>query len=196
MDCSFLNKKLSESQRCEYPWTHWQIDNFLPKAIFEKTQKSLCFPQGEFRKRPDDEADINYMFVPDLELAKFFLDDDFKKFLEALTGEQLSIHENSLVQLRKMDANSPSFPIHIDSQDERSLVCLLYVSPEWQSGFGGELCLFTEEQPSPHCPPKKTIAPIANRMVLFFSDDTHWHGVNKVSNWIRYSVISEWICES
>jgi hypothetical protein len=193
MDTTFLynikDQVISENQ----PWKHWQIDNFLPTQVFARFQETLCSTKNKFFKREDDEADINYMFLPDLQLAKFFLDDDFKSFLEEITGAVLSVHQGGLVQLRKMDPSSPAFPIHIDSQDERSLVCLYYVSPGWQKGCGGELCLYQKEETSVEVAPDQLIAPIANRMVLFFSDDTHWHSVRKVHDWNRYCVVSEWI---
>lgn len=189
MSPEFLSEKQYQAICHESPWKHWQIDNFLPSEYFSSFQKKLCSFQGDFLKREDDEADINYLFLPDLTLAKFFIGDDFKTFLEKITEETLGIHEGGLVQLRKMDASSPAFPIHIDSQDERSLVCLYYISPNWHPGHGGELCLYkTEDSES-----EVIIPPIANRMVLFFSDDTHWHSVNKVSDWTRYCIVSEWI---
>ena len=195
MDTTFLRTKKDEALCRIHPWQYWQIDNFMPNHDFSSFQKKLCSQSDGFFKRKDDEADINYKFLPDLKLAKFFLSDDFKDFLEAITMQRLNIHDGGLVQLRKMDSLSPAFPIHIDSQDERSLVCLYYISPDWQNGCGGELCLYKHEETDPTAVPDQLIAPIANRMVLFFSDDTHWHSVNSVHDWTRYCVVSEWIVE-
>jgi Rps23 Pro-64 3,4-dihydroxylase Tpa1-like proline 4-hydroxylase len=152
--------------------------------------KEYCFLQ-----RDDDEAQINYIFLPDVNLASFFLSEAFNEFLEEVTGQSLSIYQESLVQLRKMTPASPEFPIHIDSQDKRSLVCLFYISEDWRQGCGGELCLFEREDQNSKKLPDQIISPMANRMVLFFSDDNHWHSVNKVHAWTRYCVVSEWIVE-
>lgn len=92
MDSEFLQETLSRVKSKKYPWSYWLVDDFFPKEVFLELQKNLCSPVGEFRKRPDDEADINYMFVPDINLAKLFLSDEFK-FLEDVTGFDLSIHE-------------------------------------------------------------------------------------------------------
>lgn len=191
MSPQFLSEKVFDIQVQKNPWPYWQIDDFLDEKDFTLVQKNLCAIRKGFLKRDDDEADINYMFLPDLNLAKFFLSDDFKGFLQKITGEALRIYEKSLVQLRVMDKESPAFPIHIDSQDEPSLVCLYYISSKWQPGCGGELCLHESEDSQP----SQIIEPMANRLVLFFSDATHWHSVNKVNEWVRYSVISEWICQ-
>jgi Rps23 Pro-64 3,4-dihydroxylase Tpa1-like proline 4-hydroxylase len=191
MNSSFLIQK-NENYRQVTPWTHYVIDNFLPQKMFNKIQKSLCAVSDGYKKRDNDLFDLNYMFLPDLNLAKLFLSADFKTFLESVTGEKLEIYEGSLVQLRLMTPNSPAMPPHVDDQDQRSLVCLWYLA-DWVRESGGELNLLKSESSLATDPSSKIIEPVANRMVLFFSDDTNWHSVNKVHNWNRYSVISEWL---
>ena len=190
MDTQFLKNIDIESSRKSQPWTYWQLDQFLPVNEFKNFQSELCSVQSNFLKREDDEADINFMFLPNLELAKFFLSSDFRSFLESMVQKKLTIYKKSLVQLRLMTPNSPEFPIHIDSQNEKSLVCLFYLSPDWEPGKGGELCLYNEEQANSLA---ATIAPTENRMVAFHSEDRHWHSVKKVSDWNRYSIVTEWI---
>jgi Rps23 Pro-64 3,4-dihydroxylase Tpa1-like proline 4-hydroxylase len=188
----FLTKKIKKRSK---PWEYWQIDNFFPPEAFASFQQKILSKEYSFLQRDDDEAQINYIFLPDVNLASFFLSEAFNEFLEEVTGQSLSIYQESLVQLRKMTPSSPEFPIHIDSQDKRSLVCLFYISEDWRQGCGGELCLFENEQLNSKKLPDQIISPLANRMVLFFSDDNHWHSVNKVHDWTRYCVVSEWIVE-
>jgi hypothetical protein len=194
MQTDFLKFKEQETLPQSTPWRHWQFDGFFPPSEFKRFQQRLCSVENGFKKRADDEADINYMFLPDLDLARFFIGADFCGFLEGLTGESLEIHSEGLVQLRRMDSSSPAFPNHIDSQDQRSLVCLLYLSPDWQPGRGGELCLNSTEELGPESF-SKVIAPQENRLILFFSDDTHWHSVRAVKDWTRYTIVSEWIVQ-
>lgn len=175
------------------PWPHFVFDNFLSKESIQKLQALLHHSENNFHQDEDDEMKINYKFLPDLELAKYFLGPEFKTFLEKVTGFSLHLNQKSLVQLRMMTAESPAMPPHVDNQDEKSLVCILYVSPDWEEKYGGELCLMTDKIESPLSKKSKIIAPISNRMVLFLSEDSHWHSVMPVKNWIRYSIIMEWI---
>jgi len=190
MNTSFLNLK-NEKYRHEAPWEHYVIDNFFSLGDFKKIQKSLCTVKEGYQKRDNDVFDLNFMLVPDFNLLRFFLSGEFQQFLEILTQSQLELYEKGLVQLRLMTPESPAFKPHVDDQDERSLVCLFYLSPDWEPKKGGELILHKNEKAEPD--ESKVLSPMPNRMVLFFSDDTNWHSVNRVYDWNRYSIISEWI---
>jgi Rps23 Pro-64 3,4-dihydroxylase Tpa1-like proline 4-hydroxylase len=176
-----------------YPWNHFLFDNFLSEDRLKALQSLLGQHKSDFRMEDDDELQINYKFLPDIELAKYFLSSNFKSFLETTTGLSLTLNPKSLVQLRLMTSESPAFPCHVDNQDEKSLVCIMYVSPDWRPEFGGELILHLDKESNPTGPDSKVISPIGNRMILFRSEDTHWHSVNSVKNWLRYSIIMEWI---
>lgn len=175
------------------PWNHIVIDDFLSQEQLIRLQKILPQQTNYFRQDEDDEMEINYQFLPDIELAKYFLRPEFKSFLEKTTGYSLKLNLNSLVQLRMMTPDSPPMPPHVDNQDERSVVCILYVSPNWTKDSGGELCLLAKKEDDPRLETSKIIEPIENRMVLFCSEDSHWHSVMAVKNWIRHSIIMEWI---
>ena len=192
MNASFISKK-KIPKPLNTPWKHYVVDDFLPTKYLNRTQKRLCSIKEGYQKRENDVFDLNFMFLPDLSLAKIFLSDEFQNFLQTATGEKLKIFEKGLVQLRLMTASSPAFEPHVDNQDERSLVCIWYLSPNWTSKKGGELVLLTEKDTDPSTKEAKIIAPLENRLVFFFSDDTNWHSVNKVHNWNRYTIISEWI---
>lgn len=175
-----------------FPWNHFIFDNFLPAEDLARVQGLLKNQTEGFLKEEDDELQINYKFLPDLELAKYFLSPSFKSFLESTSGLRLTLNPQSLIQMRRMTPESPYFPVHIDTQEIKSLVCLLYLSPEWTAGCGGELILHQEKSSDPAGPFSKILEPRANRMILFRSEDCHWHSVNKVHNWLRYSIIMEW----
>lgn len=194
METQFLNQ--IEVQEHHHPWRYFQVDDFLPSSQFKDIQRRLCKVKDGYQKREDDIFDLNFMFLPDMSLAKMFLSEDFQKFLEVSTQSRLSIYEKSLVQLRLMTPNSPAFEPHVDDQDEKSLVCIWYLSPNWSPGHGGELNILKNAHTPLDSGDARVIAPLANRMVFFFSEDTHWHSVNKVNNWNRYSVISEWIVKN
>ena len=56
------------------------------------------------------------------------------------------------------------FPLHYDSDetlDNRRIIAILYLNPDWQEGDGGELQLY----PWPYEP--VTVAPLHNRFLIF-----------------------------
>lgn len=192
MKTSFLKSKINE--KLTHPWDHYLIDDFLPQKKFVQFQKELCQIKKGYQKRANDEFDLNFMFLPNLELAKFFLDEKFKNYLEKMTQTKLQIYEKGLIQLRRMNGNSPAFKPHVDKpKGQRSVVCLYYISPNWQPQKGGELVLHRSKKCKWNGRNSKIVAPIENRLVIFFTDETNWHSVRKIQNWQRYSIISEWI---
>ncbi len=54
----------------------------------------------------------------------------------------------------------------------RRINLLLYLNPEWQSDWGGELELWSADMAS--C--EATVAPTGNRLLLFTTDETSFHG--------------------
>ncbi|MEK2687549.1 2OG-Fe(II) oxygenase [Bdellovibrio sp. GT3] len=185
--------RYKQALKFSQPWPYYLVDNFLPLDALEKFQQTMCNSKEGFQRLPDDLWEVNFKFTPDLDLARIFLSEDFKLFLESAADAELEINQKSLVQLRYMNDSSPSMPIHTDTVEYRSLVCILYLSPNWKKENGGELLLHENEKSSSE--EAHIIEPIPNRMILFFSDETNWHSVNKVKNWTRYSVMSEWIVQ-
>lgn len=75
---------------------------------------------------------------------------------------------------------STSYPRHVDNPDGngRILTCIIYLNSEWESGDGGELRL-APAWPADHAraAPFFDIAPLLNRLVLFWSDARMPHEV-------------------
>ena len=174
------------------PWPHFIIDNALPTKHIKRLEKVLNIDRT-FKIIPDDPEEIQHIALPDMPLARYLLSQKFKNYLENLCGESLKIYEHSALQLRRMTPESPEFPAHVDFIDERALIMLLYLSPNWDSSKGGELILQAAEESNPDT--DLSISPLQNRMVLFFNDTHHWHSVRKVHNWNRYLVMAEWIVQ-
>ena len=192
MDYSFLKNK--SANEASTPWQHFIIDNFLPDKEFKSIQDCLCSVKSGFSQLDDDSFEVNYMFVPNLEIANFFLSDEFNTFLEKTVKGKLAITETGLVQLRMMNGDSPAMPAHVDSADKRSLVCLYYLSPNWTNSCGGELLLHHSEAQIDR-KESLVIEPQANRMVMFYTDENNWHSVTKVHDWNRFSILTEWIVQ-
>jgi hypothetical protein len=79
-------------------------------------------------------------------------------------------------------------PAHVDfnyigtTSLRRRLNLLLYLNPRWEPSWGGELQLHPDPRSdSPEAQAGvETIAPLANRCVLFATGDSSWHGVRPV----------------
>jgi hypothetical protein len=178
--------------RCVHPWPHIVIDNFLSESSFAELIKRLVTKNTKFKKFEDDPEEIQFTLVPDMKVLEFFLSEDIKKFLGSLAKCSLKIYEKGIVQLRKMDSESPAFPPHSDFIDNINFISLYYLSPDWSPEKGGELLLHRDEFSGAEEKDTKWITPLQNRMVLFFSEKEYWHSVRRVQNWERYLIFSEW----
>lgn len=176
-----------------HPWPHIVIDNFLPLSELRRIQKDLLAGDHTFKVLPDDPEEIQFTALPDLPLTRHLLSKEVLQLLETLSGESLRIYQKGAVQLRRMTPHSPEFPPHVDFIDAKALVMLLYLSPGWNKSCGGELVLQKNETFDP-CT-DQYLAPLENRMVLFFNDTQHWHAVRKVHDWNRFLVMAEWIVQ-
>ena len=67
---------------------------------------------------------------------------------------------------------------HALSGMKRVLNGILFLNPEWQDEWGGKLEIWdpTKERPT------LSIAPVFNRLVLFNTSDTSWHGIPHTLN--------------
>lgn len=180
-------------QKRNQPWEYLQIDQVITPAIFSRIQKEMLLEPPPFKTLPDDPEEIQFTALPHFELTRHLLSIEFKSILENLTQEKLQIHQGGALQLRRMTSSSPEFPVHHDFIDQRALIMLYYISPQWSFEKGGELLLHKEEHSPPQDESTQWIAPTENRMILFFNNTDHWHSVRKVHNWTRYLVMAEWI---
>ncbi len=186
---SFLKKN---SFSYEMPWQHFILDNVLTLRDFTQTQERLLTTPYDFKIGSEDPEQIQFRALPDMALAETILSEEFQNLLETISGAELSIYKTGALQLRRMTPDSPAFPPHFDYIDHRTLVMLYYLGRDWTPENGGELLLHQKEDSNPVGSESKWISPLANRMVLFFCDETNWHSVRQVINWNRYLVFAEW----
>ena len=60
----------------------------------------------------------------------------------------------------------------------RRLNLIVYLNPQWEAGWGGELQLHRD--PASGAAPDASIAPLFNRCVIFETNDRSWHGFNPI----------------
>jgi hypothetical protein len=116
-----------------------------------------------------------------------------KKTLSMLTaafGVKLTLNKHNMLQLRRMNSETPDFPPHSDFvSGDNTIASFLYLSPGWSTGCGGYFHLF---ESSKHSTPALSIAPRQNRLLAFRTESDHWHSVERVCNWKRLSVLALW----
>lgn len=166
---------------------YWVFDNFLPEKI--ALQISSEFPSlhsydwyeydGPFEKKKQC-GKVEALGEETKKLFDHLSDTIFVQHLEALTdlrglipdrtlrGAGYHLHETgSHLNLHKDCSYDPVVQKH------RRLNAILYLTPEWDYDWGGNLELWAEAGSQPVCP-VKVISPRFNRLVVFMSD--LWHG--------------------
>jgi hypothetical protein len=175
------------------PWPHFLLDGLISPDIFQKIQRRILQEDTQFIVAQDHPAKLQLCYMQDLELAEFFFSKEMRALFEGIAGCRLQPNQELAIQFRRMTPESPEFAPHIDLIKEPSLVSLYYVAPGWMQNKGGEIILLEDEATDLNSASTKWIAPIENRLLLFLSSDRHWHCMQKVNDWIRLMVLTEWL---
>lgn len=176
------------------PFRHLAIDEFLSASFCRDLVRQ--FP--EF----DDQSAVNengltgdkavqervraigpaYRQLDDLVRSR-----DFLGLLERITGIDGLLydpwyfgggsHENRHGQ--ELDPHV-DFNRHPVTGRHRRLNLLLYLNPEWQDDWGGSLQLHRDPSLPPGADEIVTVTPLANRCVLFETDEHSWHGFERI----------------
>ena len=176
------------------PFAHVVFDNFLPQAHASALARDFPVPQdliwSDWRKRGGHQYGKqgtrnsdqfwrlpDYLYFSLLE----FNSSTFLQFLQDITGLH-SLMPDPYFQgggLHQI-VSGGILDIHTDFNDYRRLGIfrrlnvLLYLTSDWQEGDGAELELWDGPPPEGVC--VKKIAPIFNRLVIFKTDKTSFHG--------------------
>jgi Rps23 Pro-64 3,4-dihydroxylase Tpa1-like proline 4-hydroxylase len=164
------------------PFSHISIDNFLPDDIAHKLYQD--FPIPDLSCRYHNNKNTSRYFQDNISLFKENLrlfslaiaSREFILFLEKLTGIDCLIPDPYMIGGGAMMSGKGDFlKIHQDFnwhhklQLNRRVNALLYLSPDWQEEYGGELELWDESRPV------KKIVPTFNRLVVFNTPNAN-HG--------------------
>lgn len=174
------------------PYNHLVIDNFFEESylrtVLEEIKGYKQMMDDDYRKNETDfEVQSKKIGLSDYNrmgsvLQQFF---DFSKspemlsFLEDITGIQDlqadphlyggGIHRTSTGGRLSIHAD---FNIHPITKQHRRINMLIYLNPEWQPRFHGELELWQKDMN--RC--VKRVEPIFNRVILFRITDDAFHG--------------------
>jgi hypothetical protein len=156
------------------PFPHICIDNFLPDDIAHCLYQDFPFPDPTCKVHSNNNTSRSFqdntsLFNPNLRLFSFAIASrEFTLFLETLTGVNCLISDPYLIGGGAMMSGKGDFlKIHQDFnwhhklQLHRRVNALLYLTPDWQEEYGGELELWDDIKPV------KKILPKFNRLVVF-----------------------------
>ncbi len=209
LDLFFDEESLSNSGKegyeryiSEAPFPHAVIDNFLPEMIANQLEQDISRVDGV----PDTAVDIpqerlKSAYAPEKAppesqaIFYYFNSRPFIRFLEELTGIKGLIPDPDFLGGGfHTIANGGHLNVHADfnfhprMKLERRINALLYLNRDWENAYGGALELWDSDMTE--C--KKSVTPIFNRLVVFNTTSSSYHGnpepVNHPAGVMRRSV--------
>jgi Rps23 Pro-64 3,4-dihydroxylase Tpa1-like proline 4-hydroxylase len=168
------------------PFPHVVIDNFLPAELMDPLISDFPSPdpgewlsydtKRELKFALEDEARIPAAHI---EVLRELNGQFFVEFLEALTGitglipdpqfRGGGLHQILPGGMLKLHAD---FDMHPRMKVHRRLNAILYLNEDWQDSYGGNLELWDTELTRK----VTSIAPLANRLVVFQTTGDSFHG--------------------
>jgi Rps23 Pro-64 3,4-dihydroxylase Tpa1-like proline 4-hydroxylase len=196
---SFIKKQINDSdlreayQRAE-PFPYFVVDNFLE----EKFARSLLQEFPSFAEkfaiaehgRVGGKAvreDMRNLAEPFRELDRYFSSREFLDWMSRITGIPDLIYDPDYIGGGTHE-NLPGqdLSVHIDFNYHptrgwhRRINALLYLNPEWEENWGGALELWREPWSAPSKNKIAKIAPLWNRLAVFPTTESSWHGFETV----------------
>lgn len=172
------------------PWPHLVLDNFLDAEVINRSIKEIEAISYKYDTDYRGSGRIEYSLLESPTLWRSIYS---KKLIETLSkafNAKISLNKENLIQLRRMNEDTPPFPLHnYFIFGNNSIVAFFYISKDWQPTCGGRLILNPPGNPESSAKP---IDPIFNRLVAFQTKAEHWHSVEAVIGWERLSVLSVW----
>ncbi|KAE9549724.1 hypothetical protein FO519_007058 [Halicephalobus sp. NKZ332] len=180
-----LAGKTSDSK----PFPHISLENFLtnPRALdclreeLGRAKWTTKATDLYSMKRTTELINFDATVFPALKAFRRFLTTKGREFMMKLTGVDLngrvdvagSCYEESDVLLP-----------HDDRMEERKFAFMLYLTPEWEEEWGGQLVLFNSDEKHYPTNVAKKIAPKLNNFLFFNINHeighTSWHCVEEV----------------
>jgi hypothetical protein len=173
-----------------YPWPHLIVDNFLPSAVLAQSLSEISGDAYDYGIEYRGTGRIEFSLLKSETLWRAIYSRNTVALLSSAFGVRVKLNKHNMVQLRRMNDDTPEFPLHNDStSNEDTIASFLYLGSGWSSDRGGRLRLFESDKQSA---PSASIDPIENRFVAFRTKSSHWHSVERVYGWERLSVLALW----
>lgn len=184
------NDELQSARLISYPWPHLIVDNFLARSVLAKSLTEINSDTYSFDIGKRGSGRIEYSLLKSKTLWTALYSRRTIHLLFSAFEVPVTLSRDNWIQLRRMNADTPEFPLHHDFvSSEDSITSFLYLSSGWVQEYGGRLHLFVSEDDST---PDTSIAPLQNRFVAFQTKARHWHSVEKVHGWERINALALW----
>ena len=182
-----LGELFSTDYASAAPFPHIVLDDFLPDALIREVLAN--FPEGE--RKSDGVFNIGYggehkrQILPEdcnrfsRELFQFFNSRPVLQFLEGLTGIDGLLPDpyftgggfHEITRGGRLGVHA-DFRINEQLHVQRRLNLLIYLNPEWDDKWMGQLELWTRDMKE--C--ARRVSPLLNRCVVFNTEADTWHG--------------------
>lgn len=183
------------------PFPHVVVDNFLPPELvrdlmaeFPAFDESLAISENGVAEGKMVRSDLPSLGPGFLTLHALLRGEDFRRFLSSVTGIEGLLFDPSYfgggVHLslpgQELDPHL-DFNLHPQRNWRRRVNVLLYLNPGWAESHGGGLELHRDPR-NPADDETAAIPPLANRLVIFETNDSSWHGHGPIAAAPRRSV--------
>lgn len=193
---------LQAAFRSADPFPHVVIDNFLDDSFARELLAAFpSFERGNYigdDGKPGAKSTLDK--VRSLGPAYERLDDAIKSpgFLEAIgriTGIDGLLYDPWYLGGGTHDnRNGASLDPHVDfnfhpsERWHRRLNLIVYLNPEWDAAWGGNLELFRD--PYTQATPTQAVTPVFNRCVIFETSERSWHAFDQIALPARHAELS------
>jgi hypothetical protein len=166
------------------------LDNFLPEDVLAQCLSEIQADSYSYDIEYRGTGRIEFSVLKSPTLWRQIYSKRTISVLSSAFGVGLVLDKHNLVQLRRMNEETPEFPTHNDfAENEDTIASFLYLSGGWSPSCGGRFHLFgSKEQTFPSL----SLSPFRNRFLAFRTKPNHWHSVEQVNGWERLSILSLW----
>jgi hypothetical protein len=176
------------------PWPHLVLDDFLSEAGLFASLEEIASENYEFGIEQRGLGRIEFSVLKSETLWRAIYSRRIVDLLTRAFGVRVRLNKHNMLQLRRMNDETPDFPVHSDFRSsEDTIASFLYLSEGWTPARGGRLRLHTANDASAV---GAAIEPIRNRFIAFQTKAEHWHSVERVHGWERLSILSLWNIEA
>jgi 2OG-Fe(II) oxygenase superfamily len=173
-----------------FPWPHLVVDHFLPSEVLTESLRTIGSNNYEFEIENRGTGRIEFSLLRCEALWRAVYSKRTISLLGHAFEVDVSLNKHNLLQLRRMNDQTPDFPMHHDHvSDASTIASFLYISPGWSEEHGGLFNLFEAKE---QLTPSLSISPVQNRLLAFRTEPCHWHSVDRVHGWERLSVLALW----